>query len=100
MFIVFSLSETKGGENTMDFKIVKLLLLSALFFAILFATPMLMANPHTNAMVDNLTNKLATEGHAHVVLTGDPVGGGFPQAVIPMGDPVGGGFPLVRTKAD
>lgn len=84
----------------MDIKTVKLLLISALFFAILFATLMLIANPHANAMVDNLTNKLATEGHPDIVVTGDPVGGGFPQAVVPMGDPVGGGFPLVRTKAD
>jgi hypothetical protein len=64
----------------MNFKIVKLLLLSALFFAILLATSMLMTNVHANTTVDNLTHKPAT-----TILMGDPVGGGGIPQVQPKG---------------
>ena len=85
----------------MNFKIVKLLVLSALFFSILFATSMLMTNTHANMKEDHLVSKSVTEGHPSTILTGDPVGGGFPQVrIVPMGDPVGGGFPQVHTIVD
>jgi hypothetical protein len=84
----------------MNFKIVKLLVLSALFFSILFATSMVMTNTHASFKEDNLVSKSVTEGHPSAILTGDPVGGGFPQTITPMGDPVGGGFPQVQTIVD
>jgi hypothetical protein len=73
----------------MNYKIVKILSLSALFFAILFPTLMLKTNNHANATIATLTNKLATKDHSNTNLIGDPVGGG-----VPCGDPVGGGVPL------
>jgi hypothetical protein len=74
------LSEIKGGENTMNSQIVKLLVFSALFFAIQSATPMLMINNHAGVKTDNITSKPATAIHANTQLTGDPVGGGgFPN---------------------
>ena len=85
----------------MNFKIVKLLVLSALFFAILSATPMFMTSTHANMKTDNLTSKPATEVHPNAHLTGDPVGGGVPKVqTMLIGDPVGGGVPLVHTMAD
>ncbi|MGA2310202.1 MAG: hypothetical protein ABSG57_11750 [Candidatus Bathyarchaeia archaeon] len=82
----------------MNFKIVKLLVLSALFFAILSATPMFMTSTHANMKTDNLTSKPATEVHPNAHLTGDPVGGGVPKVqTMLIGDPVGGGVPKVQT---
>jgi len=85
----------------MNSKIVKLLVFSALIFAILSATPMLMASTHPDMKTDNLTSKPVTEIHPSTQLTGDPVGGGVPNVqIIPLGDPVGGGVPQVNTIAD
>jgi hypothetical protein len=72
----------------MNFKIVKILFLSALFSAVLFPTLMLRTNGHANATIANLANRPATENHPNTILIGDPVGGG-----VPCGDPVGGGVP-------
>jgi hypothetical protein len=90
----------KEVKNTMNFKIVKLLVFSALFFSILFATFMLMTNTDASMKEDYLVSKSVTEGHPSAILTGDPVGGGFPQIIIPTGDPVGGGFPQAHTIVD
>jgi hypothetical protein len=82
-------------------KIVKLLVFSALIFAILSATTMLMASNHSNMKTDNLANRPATEVHPNTHLTGDPIGGGVPNVqMTPLGDPIGGGVPLVHTIAD
>jgi hypothetical protein len=62
----------------MKFKFVKLLLVSALFFAVLFATPMFKTNNHADMTVNNLAHKLASEGHPDTILVGDPVRGGVP----------------------
>jgi hypothetical protein len=81
----------------MRFKIVKLLVLSASFSAILFATPMFMTSTRGNMKTDSLTSKPATEAHPDAILMGDPVGGGVPRVnAILMGDPVGGGVPRVN----
>jgi hypothetical protein len=66
----------------MNVKVVKLLLLSALFFALLFVTPMfatsvLKADSHAK-IEDNLTYRPATEGQRNTILMGDPVDGGTP----------------------
>jgi hypothetical protein len=85
----------------MNSKTVKLLAFSALIFAILSATPMLMASTHPAMKTGNLTRKPSTEIQSNAELTGDPVGGGIPNVqIIPLGDPVGGGIPNVQIIAD
>jgi len=85
----------------MNSKIVKLLVFSALIFAILSATPMLIASIHQSMKIDNLTSRSVTEVHPNAHLIGDPVGGGIPNVqTIPLGDPVGGGIPNVQTIPD
>jgi hypothetical protein len=60
----------------MNFKIVKLQLLAALFFAILLAAPLLMTNIRANITAGTVVQKTATSGHPCAILLGDPVGGG------------------------
>ena len=69
----------------MNLKIGKLQLLAILFFAILFATPLLMTSIHANITVGNLFHKAITSGHPCVALIGDPVGGGGIPMVQPNG---------------
>jgi hypothetical protein len=72
----------------MNSKIVKILFLSVLFFAILFPTLMLKTNNRANATIASLTKRPAIQ-HQNTIQIGDPVGGG-----VPCGDPVGGGVPI------
>ena len=66
----------------MNSKIVKLLVLSVTFLAILSATSIFIASTHPSMKTDNLTSKAATEIHQNTHLTGDPVGGGIPNVQI------------------
>ena len=61
----------------MNFKIVKLVAFSVLFFAILFATSMLMVSNHAAMNTGNMRSGPTTV--AKTELTGDPVGGGWPD---------------------
>ena len=85
----------------MNSKIVKLLAFSALIFAVLSATPMLMASTHSSIKTNNLSSKPTTEIRSSTHLTGDPIGGGVPNVqTIPLGDPIGGGVPNVYIVTD
>jgi len=62
----------------MNFKIVKLLFLSALFFSMVLAASMFPTNNNKNVITENFAHKPATNGHPNIILIGDPVGGGVP----------------------
>jgi hypothetical protein len=64
----------------MKFKHVRLMVLSVLFVAILFAIPVFVANIHVNMTLGNLNRRTTIQSHAGAILLGDPVGGGIPQA--------------------
>jgi hypothetical protein len=72
----------------MNFRILKLLLLSIAFLGILLAASTLITSAHSRTTLDNAAHKPST-----VTPIDDSVAGGFPQSPVPMGDPVDGGFP-------
>jgi hypothetical protein len=77
----------------MNFKIVKLLLLSIAFLGTLLTTSVLVTSLRSNATSGNLAHKSFTANPA-----GDPVDGGFPQNMVSVGDPVDGGFPQAKPR--
>jgi len=76
------LTKNEGGENVMNLKIVKSLLLFALFCSAIFAVTMLSTDLYAvHAMTYNRTTLTYVSG---------PVGGGYAPC---GGDGVGGGHP-------
>jgi len=79
----------------MNLKIVKFLLVSALFCSVVFAFVMISTDLY--AITDNYTEYMYNENKVAFAYVGDPIGGGHPckdnAAFRCVGDSVGGGHP-------